>query len=157
MNVKQFKEAIRKHILNNPLVYTPEGLPIFIARHFFIKENNKTITNEERELKNKLIKLMSYFLSSDVDESVIDIFDKSFEYKDEYINIVIEKQASFLEIYLGYEDGVTTSFVRSNAFFLNEYLDSYFTSFITIDTVNEKEKKLLGTVVDFDISKGKST
>lgn len=154
MKVRQFRNIIREHILKNPLVFTSDGVPIFIARHFFIKENEGTITLDERELENKLTKLMSSLLSSDTDDVTENIFDKSIVYNDGYISITVNKKEDFIEVELIYDDGTNFYCLRSDAFLLKEDKESYFSDHIIIDTVNSKEKKFLGKVVELNILKG---
>lgn len=155
MKVRQFRNIIRGHILDNPLAYTSDGVPIFIARHFFIKENEGTITNEERELECKITKLMSSLLSNDADDVVKSIFDKSIEYNDGYISILVTKKEDYIEVELLYDDGTDFYCVRSDAFLLKEDKESYFGDHIVIDTVSKEEKKFLGKVVELNVLKGR--
>lgn len=155
MKVNQFHNIIREHILDNPLVFTSDGVPIFIARHFFTKENNKTITIEEKELESKLIKLMSSLLSSDADDVIKNIFDKSVEYNDGYISITVTKKEDYIEVELIHDDGTNFYCLRSDAFLLKEDKESYFGDHIVIDTVSDKEKQFLGKEVELNILKGR--
>lgn len=155
MKVSQFRSIITNYILDNQIVFTPDGVPFYIDRHFFIKENEGTITKEEKDLETKITKLMSSLLSNDSDDVVKNIFDKSIEYNDGYISIIVNKKEDYLEVELLYDDGATFSCLRTDAFLAKEDKESYFSTYIVIDTVTKEEKHLLGKAIELNILKGR--
>ena len=148
MGFLQFRNLVREHIINNPSVFTKDGVPVVIARHFFIKEHDGTITQEEREIDEKITRLMSSLISNDADDVVPTIIDCLIDYQDNEISIRIEPKKNEIEIELIFDDKVTLNYLRTNAFIPREEPGMYFDSMLKVDTVGKEDQNLLGRIIE---------
>ena len=148
MDAHQFRNVVRDHIVNNPSVFTKDGVPVVIARYFFAKEHDGTITDEEHEIDEKLTRLMSSLISNDADDVVQHIVDRPIEYQCNEVSITINPKKDEIEIELIHNDNVTFNYLRTNAFISCEKTPMYFDSMLKVDTVGAEDRNLLGKVIE---------